>query len=185
MASTPLLLTFGPTLMISRATEILSELAMPLETERKFLTVSDAWQPSCVRSVKLTDGLIAAADGRKVRVRIAGDEAFLTVKGARKGLSREEFEYPIPLEDAKHLIAHHCEGRVVTKTRHFVVVDGFTFELDVYDGLLDGIIIAEAELTSPDQVIPRPSWLGEEVTGREEYRKINMLRARADLAVKA
>lgn len=158
---------------------------MPLETERKFLTVSDAWRQSCVRSVRLCDGLVAAADGRKVRVRIAGNEAFLTVKGARKGLSREEFEYPIPLEDAEQLIANHCEGRVVTKTRHFVVVDGFTFELDVYDGLLDGIIIAEAELTSPDQIIPRPSWLGEEVTGREEYRKINMLRARADRAVKA
>lgn len=158
---------------------------MPVEIERKFLTSSDSWRLNCMKSVKLRDGLIAAIDGRKVRVRVADDQAFLTVKGARVGFSRDEFEYPIPVEDADQLLAHHCEGRVVTKTRYFVLEDGFTFEIDVYDGLLAGVIIAEAELSTPDQPFPRPEWLGEEVTGMEEYRKINMVRARTEVSGEA
>ena len=151
---------------------------MPVEIERKFLVVSDGWRRKSMRSVKLQDGLIASVNGRKVRVRIADDKAFLTVKGARSGFSRDEFEYQIPMADGECLIKHHCEGRVVTKTRHFVQEGDFTFEIDVYDGLLDGVIIAEAELMSPEQSFPRPEWLGEEVTGKEEYRKISLLRAR-------
>lgn len=94
---------------------------MPIEFERKFLTVSDDWRRKCVRAVRLRDGLLAVADGRKVRVRIADEDAFLTVKGARIGYARDEFEYPIPLEDAEHLLEHHCAGRLVTKTRYFVL----------------------------------------------------------------
>lgn len=155
---------------------------MPIETERKFLTQSEAWRANCVKSVRLQDGLIATTGGRKVRVRIADDRAYLTVKGARTGISRSEYEYEIPLADAEDLLEHQCEGVVVTKTRHFVVEAGFTFDLDVYEGTLEGVVIAEAELTHPEQDIPRPSWLGEEVTGREEYRKINLLRARQSKA---
>lgn len=151
---------------------------MPIEIERKFLTRSEDWRRNCVREVRLRDGLLAVAGGRKVRVRIADAEAFLTVKGDRTGFARDEFEYPIPLQDAEHMLQHHCAGRLVTKTRYFVLEDGFTFEVDVYDGLLEGVTIAEAELSDPEQAFPRPSWLGEEITGREEYRKINMLRAR-------
>lgn len=151
---------------------------MPREIERKFLVVSDAWRKTCVKTVHLRDGLIAEMDGRKVRVRIAGTQALLNVKGARNGLARDEFEYPIPVADAEYLLANQCTGRVVTKTRHFVVEDGFTFEVDVYDGLLSGVTIAEAELSSPDQEFPRPDWLGEEVTGQERYRKAHMLRER-------
>ena len=151
---------------------------MPIEIERKFLVVSDEWRAAIVKSVRLEDGLIASVGGRKVRVRIADDRATLTVKGARVGLGRDEFEYEIPLADAEALIRDHCEGKVVTKVRHFVQEAGFTFEIDVYDGLLAGIIIAEAELDAADQDFPRPGWLGEEITGREEYRKVNMLKAR-------
>lgn len=151
---------------------------MAIEIERKFLTISTAWKMKCVKSIRLRDGLIASVNGRKVRVRIADQQAFLTVKGARLGYSRDEFEYEIPILDAERLLERHCEGRVVTKTRHLVEEDGFVFEVDVYDGILEGVTIAEAELSSPDQIFPRPSWLGEEVTGREEFRKINMLRDR-------
>ena len=151
---------------------------MAIETERKFLTVSTAWEKKCVKRISLRDGLIASVNGRKVRVRIADHQAFLTVKGARVGYSRDEFEYEIPMLDAERLLELHCEGRVVTKTRHLVEEDGFVFEVDVYDGLLEGVTIAEAELSTPEQSFPRPSWLGEEVTGREEFRKINMLRDR-------
>lgn len=70
---------------------------------------------------------------------------------------------------------------ILVKTRYFVLEDDFTFEVDVYEGLLDGVVLAEAELSWPGQVFPRPSWLGEEVTGRPEYKKANMLRAKLAL----
>ena len=117
---------------------------MAIETERKFLTVSTAWKKKCVKSISLRDGLIASVNGRKVRVRIADHQAFLTVKGARVGYSRDEFEYEIPMLDAERLLELHCEGRVVTKTRHLVEEDGFVFEVDVYDGLLGPVDIRDS-----------------------------------------
>jgi len=148
------------------------------EIERKFLVVSDDWRLTCIRQARLRDGLIARVDGRKVRVRIADDRAFLTVKGARTGIARDEFEYPIPLSDAERLLADHCDGNVLSKTRHYVREDDFIFEVDVYDGLLAGITIAEAELEFAEQAFPRPAWLGEEVTGRPEFKKLFLLRQR-------
>lgn len=152
---------------------------MPVEIERKFLLATDGWRPHVTRAEHLTDGLIAAApDGRKVRVRIAGHRALLTVKGARQGLARDEFEYEIPLADARLLLQDHCAGAVLTKTRHHVPQGALTWEIDIYHGPLDGIAVAEIELPHPDQDFARPDWLGEEVTGRQEWRKINLLRAR-------
>ena len=151
---------------------------MPIEIERRFLVQTEEWRAKCVSSVRLRDGLIVASDGRKVRVRIANDQATLTIKGARVGPGREEFEYPIPIEDGERLLDHHCGGRVLVKTRHVVSEAGCLFEVDVYEGILEGVIIAEIELSDPDQPFPRPAWLGEEVTGKAEYRKINMLQQR-------
>jgi adenylate cyclase len=74
------------------------------------------------------------------------------------------------------LLESQCDGLIVTKTRHFVLEEDFTFEVDVYDGVLEGIVIAEAELSHLNQAFPRPDWLGEEVTGQERYRKMNMLK---------
>jgi adenylate cyclase len=156
---------------------------MPVEIERKFLLLSDEWRAMVSHSCPLTDGLVAAApDGRKVRVRIAGDQATLTVKGIRRGLARDEFEYPIPLEDARQLLAEHCAGLVIEKTRHYVPQGGVIWEIDCYHGALDGIVVAEVELRSIDQAFDRPAWLGDEVTGREEWRKINLIRSRMALA---
>lgn len=112
---------------------------------------SEEWREKCVGSVRIVDGLVAVTAGRKVRVRIADDEAFITLKGARTGLARDEFEYPIPREDADKLLASHCDNMILSKTRYFVVEDGFTFEVDVYDGLLSGVVLAEAELSHPGQ----------------------------------
>ncbi len=154
---------------------------MPVEIEHKFLVLSDDWRTKCVGSVRIVDGLVAATGGRKVRVRIAGEQGYVTLKGARNGTARDEFEYPIPREDADSLLASHCDNMIVVKTRYFVLEDGFTFEVDVYEGLLDGVVLAEAELSWPGQIFPRPSWLGEEVTGRVEYKKANMLRAKLAL----
>ncbi len=151
---------------------------MAQEIERKFLVVSEAWRDRATHSTRLCDGLIAASGGRKVRVRIYDDRATLTVKGARQGLARDEFEYPIPLAEAQEMLARHCEGMVVEKTRYYVPEGGVIFEIDTYHGILEGVVIAEAELTHPDDPVPRPDWLGPEITGQEQYRKINMLKAR-------
>lgn len=153
---------------------------MPKEIERKFLTSSDEWKARVTSQVKLRDGLVATSGGRKVRIRTYDDRATITVKGARHGISRDEFEYPIPLADALEMLDKHCDGRVVEKTRYYVKEQDFVFELDVYHGLLAGIVIAEAELTNIESEFPRPNWLGEEVTGQDRYRKINMLRERLE-----
>lgn len=84
---------------------------MPLEIERKFLTASDEWKTKPSRAVNLRDGLLATEGGRKVRVRIEDGRATLTIKGARAGYARDEFEYEIPLDHAEQLLAHHCEDR--------------------------------------------------------------------------
>lgn len=151
---------------------------MAVEIERKFLVTSKDWQEDVVRSVRLRDGLIASTDRGKVRVRIADNTATLAVKGARTGLSREEYEYEIPVEDAVALLERHCGGAILEKTRFFVPSDGFVWEVDVYSGILSGVVIAEIELPAEDTDFERPSWVGVEVTGQDKYRKITMLNAR-------
>ena len=161
-----------------------SEGSVPKEIERKFLVRSDAWKALVVRTSKITDGLLLTSGDRKLRIRIRGDQATMAYKGAREGLARDEFEYPIPMSDAAYLIAHQCESYVLTKTRHEVPHQGFLWEVDVYDAPLDGVILAEVELTHEDVTVPLPDWLGEEVSGQLRYRKLNMLTERlAELAL--
>jgi adenylate cyclase len=151
---------------------------MAIEIERKFLVASECWMEEVVRSVRLRDGLISSSERGKVRVRITDDRATLAIKGPRSGLSREEYEYEIPFEDADALLERHCASAILEKTRFFVPAGDLVWEVDVYSGILSGVVIAEIELPAEDTDFDRPSWLGAEVTGREEYRKINMLNAR-------
>ena len=153
---------------------------MATEIERKFLLADDGWRNQCVRQERLRDGLIAIAGARKVRVRIYADRATLTVK-AKIGRSRDaEYEYEIPLADAEEMMASHCDGNLVSKIRHYVPYKGFMWEVDVYEGLLSGIVLAEVELPGDDVDVPLPSWVGAEVTGNPDYKKINMLKARVE-----
>jgi CYTH domain-containing protein len=144
------------------------------EIERKFLVRTDAWRALESRRWQITDGLLPNTGDRKVRVRIRDGQATMAYKGAREGLARDEFEYLIPLEDARHLLAVHCEGRVLSKTRHEVPHEGFLWEVDVYDAPLHGVILAEVELPDEATDIPLPDWVGDEVTGQARYRKVNM-----------
>lgn len=150
---------------------------MPKEIERKFLVANDLWRRDIVRKVRLRDGLLAFADGRKVRVRFYDDRATLTVKGRRHGISRDEFEYDIPACDGLTLLEDHCDGEVVDKMRNHVMFDGFEWIVDEYQGLLAGVILCEIELPAEDTRFSRPPWLGEEVTGVQKYRNINMIHA--------
>lgn len=107
---------------------------MAIEIERKFLVANDGWRGVCVDRIPIRDGLIATDSGQKVRVRLVGDRATIAIKGTREGSSRAEFEYDVPVVDARELLAKHCHGRVLEKTRHIVRFGGFIWEIDEYGG---------------------------------------------------
>jgi adenylate cyclase len=123
---------------------------------------------------KIRDGLIASNNGNKARVRIADDKATIALKSRRMGMVRTEFEYAIPCADAEEILRTMCDGNVLNKVRHFVIHKDATWHVDVYDDILKGIVIAEIELTQPDQVLQIPDWVGAEVTDDPRYRKVNM-----------
>lgn len=147
---------------------------MALEIERKFLLASDDWKGEAVRSERLVDGLLATSKGRKVRVRLYGDRATLAVKTRRAKGVRFEFEYDIPIEDAEQMLATQCGRTVLAKRRHYIPHQGFTWEVDVYEAPLDGVVLVEVELERADQDPPRPAWVGREVTDDPAYAKQRM-----------
>ncbi|MBL8279201.1 MAG: CYTH domain-containing protein [Pelomonas sp.] len=146
---------------------------MGIEIERKFLVASDAWRAQAGRATRFSQGYLSRDPARTVRVRLAGEQAFLTIKGATTGASRAEFEYAVPLADARALLAM-CDGPVVEKVRHLCVHEGMTWEVDEFLGANAGLVLAEIELSSEDQPFGRPAWLGEEVTGDARYVNANL-----------
>ena len=143
---------------------------MHIETERKFLVRDDSYKKEAVKSYRIKQGYIAHDGGNTVRVRIRDNEGFLTIKGpSRNGMSRAEWEKLIPVADAEALLKL-CHGGFIDKTRHIVPCgDGLAFEVDEFHGDNEGLVMAEIELPSDDSQYPRPSWLGEEVTGDKRY----------------
>jgi CYTH domain-containing protein len=158
---------------------------MAQEIERKFLVVGHQWRDEAVHRERLVDGLLATSEGRKVRVRLYATRASLAIKTARKGRARLEFEYDIPRADAEQLIRTECGPNVLAKTRHRVPYEGFTWEVDVYEGLLDGVVLAEVEMATADQEPPLPTWVGREVTDEPEYRKQRLFADRMKQALDA
>lgn len=139
---------------------------MALEIERKYLVCGDAWRASPAQ--RLSQGYLCNAPERTVRVRIAGEQGFLTIKGLTQGASRQEFEYPIPLIDAQALLAL-CEAGVIDKLRHTVVHAGKSWEVDAFLGENQGLVVAEIELSSEDEPLIKPDWIGQEVTHDSRY----------------
>jgi len=147
---------------------------VPIEIERKFLLANDDWKSSVTRRIRIRDGLIASNNGNKARVRIADSNATITLKSRRRGPIRTEFEYAIPYSDAVEILQTMCDGRVLDKVRHVITHAGSLWHVDVYEGILDGVVLAEVELQHADQKLDLPGWIGKEVTGDPRYRKINM-----------
>ncbi|QPF73033.1 CYTH domain-containing protein [Roseateles sp. DAIF2] len=140
---------------------------MGIEIERKFLVATgEGWRRP--DALVFSQGYLNRAAERTVRVRIAGARAFLTIKGKSRGASRAEFEYEIPVADARELLAL-CEGPLIEKTRHTLEVEGTRWEVDEFHGANAGLVLAEVELAHEDQPFARPAWLGAEVTGDERY----------------
>lgn len=140
---------------------------MPTEIERKFLVKSDAWRAG-PPGTEISQGYLARDKQRSVRVRLAGDEAFITVKGAGKGISRSEFEYPVPLEDAREML-RLCLPSLIEKVRHERHHAGHLWEVDEFQGDNAGLVVAEIELDAEDRDFEKPEWVGEEVSDDPRY----------------
>lgn len=149
---------------------------MNIETERKFLVRDDSFKAEAVRTLRIRQGYIAHEAGKTVRVRIADDRGYLTIKGpSANGISRLEWEREIPLQDAEDLMELCSDGRI-DKTRFIVPASGGRkFEVDEFYGDNEGLVMAEIELGSEDEAFVRPAWLGEEVTGDRRYYNSHLL----------
>ena len=145
---------------------------MALETERKFLVKGGAWR-SLGEAVPYAQGYLSRGTGRTVRVRIAGNKAFLTIKGPVVGITRKEFEYEVPVEDA-HSMLTLCDGPVIKKTRTTIPIGNHHWEVDEFAGANDGLIVAEVELGNPEEIVPIPDWVGTEVTSDPRYYNSNL-----------
>lgn len=140
---------------------------MALEIERKFLVDPGKWKPEG-EGTRLVQAYLGLAPNPIVRIRIAGNNAFLTIKGLTNSISRPEFEYKVPVEDAQEMMKMAISNPV-EKMRYIVWHKGFRWEVDVFSGKNNGLIMAELELESENQEFPRPDWLLEEVSGKPEY----------------
>jgi CYTH domain-containing protein len=140
---------------------------MGTEIERKFLVNDTSWG-SPLKSLSILQGYFPTS-GFSLRVRVQEEKAFLTLKKTKSKISRHEFEYEIPARDAREIIGIFCSGHIVEKTRHIVEYKGFSWEIDVFHGDNDGLVVAEIELESEDETFEKPSWLGEEVSRDSKY----------------
>jgi CYTH domain-containing protein len=146
---------------------------MGKEIERKFLVRGEAWR-ELATGVRYRQGYLSTVKERTVRVRTVGERGYLTVKGLTVGATRHEFEYEIPTVDAGTLLGM-CEQPLVEKVRYRIPFAGLTWEVDEFEGANLGLIVAECELSSEDQRIELPSWIGEEVTGDPRYFNSNLI----------
>lgn len=140
---------------------------MGIEIERKFLVKDDSWIVTADQGRVCRQGYLLSDGGLTVRIRVIGEQAFLTIKGPSSGISRKEFQYEIPGADAEALLAL-C-GNLVEKVRHLVSHAGMFWEVDVFAGANEGLVMAEIELASEGQTFRLPDWAGEEVTDDPRY----------------
>lgn len=148
---------------------------MGIEIERKFLVDSELLTPLLKNGVFYEQGYFPTEDFTTVRVRIAGNSAFLTIKGKTEGFSRSEFEYPIPVEDARSMLDQFCP-ETITKKRYLIPVENHTFEVDVFEGENSGLLLAEVELSSETEIVKLPDWITKEVTEDSRYYNSQLLK---------
>lgn len=147
---------------------------MPREIERKFL-LKDPTAIDGHTGVALSQAYLSSG-GVSVRVRTSSDTAWLTLKTTEPGMSRKEFEYEIPMADAREMLALPGLLGKLTKTRYAIEHAGFTFEVDIFAGPLKGLATVEVELPSEDTPVSLPDWVGEELTHRKDYSNESLAR---------
>ena len=140
---------------------------MPLEIERKFLVDTQKWNPTA-EGTRLVQAYLSIDPNPTVRIRIAGEKAFVTIKGRSETISRPEYEYQIPVDEAQQMMLLAISNPV-EKIRYEIMHENFLWEVDVFSGKNEGLVIAELELKSENQTFPRPDWLSTEVSGDRRY----------------
>jgi len=146
---------------------------MAKEIERKFLVDITKLPKKLPKKYIIKQGYFKTDDST-VRVRIINQKAFLTIKGRRKGISRSEFEYEIPMQDALDMQKEFCKKRFVHKTRYFIKYKNHTWELDIFEGNNKGLVLAEIEFKSENEKFKLPRWILEDVSYDKRYNNSNL-----------
>ena len=138
-----------------------------IEIERKYLVTNNNYKSGT--PIRISQGYICSEENRVVRVRIKGDKAYLTIKNATIGFARNEYEYEIPVADAKAILHNTCQQPIIDKTRYILEHKGFIWEIDEFHGDNEGLVVAEIELENKNQQFELPDFIGEEVTDDARY----------------
>ncbi len=149
---------------------------MATEIERKFLVRDDSWRQLADSGTRFSQGYLIGSNEASVRVRIEGETANLNIKSATPGIHRREYEYPIPLADAREMLANLCAKPVIDKIRYRLHHGEHEWEIDVFEGDNAGLVVAEIELQHENEPFERPEWLGEEVSHDVRYYNVNLVR---------
>lgn len=147
---------------------------MGKEIERKFLVSDSSWKQNA-QAAYYRQGYLCLGRGTTVRVRVMSDAAYLTIKGGGSGITRNEYEYPLPIADAERMFKDLCELPLIEKKRYRVEHEGLIWEVDEFLGENNGLVVAEVELEHEDQVFSRPSWVGREVTGDPRFYNVALV----------
>lgn len=147
---------------------------MGTEIERKYLVKGDGWRKGA-HGKHYRQGYLSTVKERTVRVRIAGDQGYITIKGLTVGDTRPEYEYEIPLDDANEILDNLAEKPIIEKTRYRIPQDDIVWEVDEFEGVNKGLIVAEVEMKSADQKVRLPDWIGEEVSSDPRYFNANLV----------
>lgn len=148
---------------------------MAKEIERKFLVKPRDFD-AMAQGVEIRQGYLASSRKLSVRVRIYGDKGFVTIKGETKGASRDEFEYEIPLKDAREILDTLSEMKPIEKVRYRIPINGHVWEVDKFRGDNEGLVVAEVELESENETVEMPDWIDREVTDDARYYNSNLSR---------
>jgi adenylate cyclase len=149
---------------------------MAIEIEHKFLLKNDEWRETADTGTRFRQGYLIGAERASVRVRIEGEGANINIKSATLGIRRQEYEYPIPLEDALELLDTLCEQPQIEKTRYRVPYGEHIWEVDVFAGDNEGLIVAEVELGAENEVFAMPPWAGKEVSEDTRYYNVCLVK---------
>jgi CYTH domain-containing protein len=147
---------------------------MSVEIEKKFLVIGDDWKKLTAGTI-YRQGYLKSGHGCTVRVRIAGERGYLTVKGVSVGAARKEYEYEIPLAEAGEMLENLCNKPLIEKRRYRIPIADHIWEVDEFFGENEGLVIAEVELKKEDEDFVKPEWVGMEVTGDIRYYNANLV----------
>lgn len=149
---------------------------MAIEIERKFLLRNDSWRDFADDGQWMRQGYLLGSAKASVRVRVAGNSANINIKSATLDVTRQEYEYPIPVTEANEMLDTLAEGPLIEKTRYHVTHGEHVWEIDVFSGDNAGLVVAEIELEDSQEAFERPPWLGDEVSDDPRYYNVCLVK---------